>query len=134
MGFINARMGDAPEPTIPPEGMYDLRIQGAEFDRNKADTRDMHSIFMVIEGDEDYVGVNHWLVWPTEADWEEDSTKAKRMTLSNKRFLAMFGIEFTSSGFDDDALEGAVCRAALKLEANDEGQHFPRVIVPRPAD
>ncbi len=131
MAFIKSRLGDAVEPTTPPEGNYDLRIVTKEAGRNKAGTRDQVRCYIVIEGDDDYMGINHWLTIPSEEDWQEEPDKAKRMELANRRFLTMFGVQYTAEGFDDDDLPGATAHGLVKLDAGDDGTPYPRVVPPR---
>lgn len=133
MGFIEANLGDAPEEKLPPEGNYDLTIRSHETGTNKDGTRQMVTVYMTIEGDEDYMGVMHWLVFPSKEDWEEDKEKATRMLRSVNRFLALFNVPSGPNGFDDNDLDGSTARALVRPEKGDDGEERPRLIVPRMA-
>lgn len=133
MGFINTRMGDAPEVKVASEGMYDLHVIRAELQRTKKDDRDMISVGIAIEGPEDYEILNQWFVLPNEDDWEEENGRKAKMFLRNlKRFLHVFGIEWSTEGFELESLEGAAGKCLVTTRTNeDTGQVFNDLRLPR---
>lgn len=135
MPLIEAAFADAPEQTLPEEALYDLRIANIERGLvSQKGGRPMIRCDIQIEGDQDYMPIFHYLVFPTKEDWAERRDTAKILLRNMKRFLTVFGIEFGPSGFDDDDLPGATGICLVKLEEGDDGEMRPRIALPRMRD
>jgi hypothetical protein len=148
MGFIEAPFGDTPEEVRAPEGMYDLRIFNKETglkskpSEHSEGGRDMVRCDIAIEDNSgtDYAPMSHWLVFPLgdpragTGDWEQNANgqvPAKQMIRGIKRFLAVFGIEFGATGFEEEDLDGAVGRCLIRQQTGDDDEIYNRLRLPR---
>lgn len=129
MANIKAAFNEAPEEQLAPEANYDLRIVNKEWGTSKSG-RQMLTVLIRAEGG-NYAPFYHWLVFPSQEDWQEDSEKAKRMLRGIRRFLAVFNIKETADGFDDDDIDGATGRCILTVERDDTGNEHNRLRLPR---
>lgn len=133
MGKINVPFGDVSEEKVAPEGTYDLRVIRKEWVTSRNSGRPMLSAYIAIESDdgEAYTPFGHWCVLPTDEDWQEDRRKAEMFVRNLRRFLSVFGVEWTPDGFDDEELDGATGRCLVTIEEDDEGVLRNRLRLPR---
>lgn len=127
MPFIKVALKDAQESEVVPEGEYDLRIAKAE-DKDSKKGNPMTQVMIVIDGHPNAQPVNHFLLYPTKNDDENITNLRLRDT---RRFLELFGIEWTPDGFDTDDLVGATARGFLGQEEGDDGNMYNRLRPPR---
>jgi hypothetical protein len=122
MAFIKLNLEGVKESEAVPEGEYDLRIVKAE-DRESKKGNDMTVVTMRIE-DADQPNpapVLYFLVH--SMDGLSDEAKHFRL-LEHKRFLELFGVDYSDGGFDSDDLVGQTARCFL-IQENDEND-IPR--------
>lgn len=140
MGFVEAAMEDGAEEVLAPEGTYDLRIAMHESGlTTKAGDRTMIRCFITIESDDDvdYMGINHYLVFPNQHDKEEDPDKYRMMLRNINRFLTVFDVEYGPRGFNDEDLDGSTGRCLVVQEEGKDadgkpnGEIYPRIRLPR---
>lgn len=135
MPFISSgrNLNDIPEEAPVTEGDYDLAIFAVNEGVAKSGRATVKASIRI--EDPNFPNAQpmlHVLTIPSEDDWENDEDLAKRMTRSNLRFLALFGIAHTDEGWDTDDFEGANCRAHLSLTDEDEsGNIYNRIRLPR---
>jgi hypothetical protein len=128
---IDARFGDAPEKLLPDEGQYGVTVRSKEVGTAKSGRSTIGCWLTIEAGDgEEYEDVYHCMVFPTDADWDDDPDKARLMLRGCQRFLAMLGIDFDEKGFDEEELDGASGRCLIKIEPY-EGEDRPKLSLPR---
>jgi hypothetical protein len=130
--FINAAMGDAPEEGLVEEGRYDLRIMNKEVKPSKKGDRTVLHVMIGVEGVPDVAPIMHFLTFPNEVDWKENSEMAKNFLRRVKRFCTIFNVAFQSDGFNADDLDGATADdVLLKVEMGDDNTERNTIVVPR---
>jgi hypothetical protein len=141
MGFIEAPMDEGGEEVLAPEGQYDLRIASYEKGlKSQGAGRSMIRVYIIIESDDDqdYMGINHYLVFPTKEDKEEDPAKFRRMMRNINRFLTVFNIPYDNRGFSDEDLDGSTGRCLVgqregQKDGQPTGEMYPELRLPRMA-
>jgi len=142
MGFIEAPMDEGSEEVLAPEAAYDLRIASHEEGlTSKSGGRSMIRCFIQIESDDgqDYMGINHYLVFPKAEDRDEDQQKYRRMLRNINRFLTVFSIEYDNRGFNSEDLDGSTGRCTVgqrqgqDSDGNDTSEKYPELRLPRMA-
>lgn len=118
MGFISVALDDVKEPTVVPEGEYDLRIVKKE-DKESKKGNPMTVCYIRIE---DAAVANpaiivHYMTPPT-ADTPMDQVSMRLLDI--KRFLQLFGVGYGDGGFDTDDLVGATGRGYLIQEEGED--------------
>ncbi len=127
MSFVDIDLEDTKEPEVAPEATYDLVIASAEEKMSKSD-KPMIQVGLVIEGDNDYQMINHFLSLPMEGD-EPKTVKFKKLSLA--RFLQLFNIP-QDGGFNVEDFYGATASCLVAQgEANEKGQIFNELRVPK---
>ena|SRR3990172_2392044 len=121
MAFVKVAL-DAQEPTVAPDGEYDLRLVKAEIKHSgpkaKIPGEPYVSVMLIIEeAGTDYQPFWHTLMVPTEKTDEENVNRYK---LNIQRFLACFSIPGDADGFDTDDFPGSVGRANVVQTTNEE--------------
>ena len=104
MSFIEVAIAEAREPTVQPEGAYDLVIEKA--DLYKKDGSDKTSVRCIIGFDEvpEAANIFHYQSLPGPSD---DAEKVNNKLLMLKRFLTAFSIPFEGNGFAVEDCVGA---------------------------
>lgn len=118
MGFISVALDDVKEPSIVPEGEYDLRIVKKE-DKESKKGNPMTVCYIRIE---DAAVANpaiivHYMTPPT-AETPPDQVPMRALDI--KRFITLFGVGYDERGFDTDDLVGATCRGYVIQEEGDD--------------
>lgn len=113
MSFIELPgINDVKEPTLAPEGMYDLIIVRAQIRQKDGKS----NILVALEFEDksfDYADVLHNISLPAA---EDDPEKRKTKLLFAKRFFHQFGVPF-EGGIDLEALPG--CRGRAKVKGDE---------------
>lgn len=140
MPFVELNgMNDLKEPTLAPDGDYNLAITSAEAYVNDKG-RDVIKTRIEFEDHPEYAGFYHWVALPNmklDVDEhpegpEEGKKKYERMQLGVKRFLEQWGIPY-DNGFATEDLNGARTHAYVTIEARDDDptKSNQRLITPR---
>jgi len=132
MAFIKVAL-DAQEPTVAPDGEYDLRIVKAEEKKSgtsaKIPGEPYVSVMIIIEEPGvDYQPFWHTLMVPTQ---KTDAENVNRYKLNIQRFLACFGISGDADGFDPDDFPGSTGRANLVQGEDQNGETKNELRLPR---
>lgn len=129
MSFIKANLDDVKEPTIAPEGEYDLRVVRVN-DKDSKKGNPMTEVFIAIEGG-DYQVLRHYINYPRQ----DQTPDQKRLTLLDiKRFLTAFEVPMEDGGFETEDLNGATARMFVTQEDGDDGNTYNRLRLPRIKD
>ena len=142
MSFIQITGGnEVKEPTLAPEGEYQLTIVDKEIKESKnSPGRDVIHLRIAFTDYDEYADFMHWIALPSKkvdidgADTpEKGQEKFAQMILSLKRNLHLMNVKF-DDGFDDDDLLGATFIGAVTQEINedsDDQRPNQRLKVPR---
>lgn len=130
MGFIETAFDEAPELETPSAGEKNLTIVSVERGRKSKSGGQQIGCAIRVEDEPDTELIYHYLTFPTQQDWEDRPEAAKTMTRMNKRFLAVFGVDYGPKGFDDEELDGATGRCTVVHEMY-EGEPRARLRLPK---
>lgn len=139
MSFVQLDgIGDVKEPTIAPDGSYELVITDAEAYQSEKNGRTIVKCRIEFEGHDDYASFMHFLALPSrdlDIDGHQEGPEAGQrkydmMMLSTRRFLELWGIPY-EGGFAVEDFHGARCKGKVTSETDDEGRTFQRLVVPR---
>lgn len=134
MPFISLgkNLDDVGEDKPVPEAEYDLIVKNVQEMRKSEAGRQMIPVGIQVEHPDypEAALVWHNIVFPNDDDYADDDQRKATLMLRNiKRFLYIFGVDWTEDGFDSEDLEGAKGRASLGL---DEYQGDVRNIIKLP--
>ncbi len=126
MAFVKVAL-DAQEPSVAPDGEYDLRIVKCDEKKtgpnSKIPGEPMLAVMIVIEEPgAEYLPIWHNLMIPTKNTAEDN---VQRYKLGIQRFLSTFGIAGDADGFDTDDMVGATGRCNV-VQTEDERNGEPR--------
>lgn len=113
---------NAKETPLAPEGPHDLIIKDYHYD----DKKKYYRVRVDFEGEE-FRPITHWLNLPQpEKDAKNDEEKghdpgttSRTKALFLKRFLHLFSVPYTDTGFNDADLKGARARADVTQVMNE---------------
>ena len=129
MAFIEVPVGDAKEPEIVPEAVYELRCEGYTEKRSKEDKRDLLVVTLSIENPPAGVKpevIFHQMSMPNA----EDSEKSRSFqVLLTRRFLECFKIPYESGGFDPEDIPGSTGKC-LVVQDEYEGRKSNKLELP----
>lgn len=130
MSFIKVNLDNATEPTVAPNGRYELQITQASEQQSK-NGNPMLKISLGFVGNHEYQNVTHFVNLPTEND-EPDAMNFKMLLL--KRLLAHFRVPYNSEGIDTEKLcmdlLGATAETEVKQTERD-GTTYNILYLPR---
>lgn len=140
MTFIAVNFDDAVEPTIAPQGRYELLITEAKAVETGPNSKNPGSPMLRVSigfpENVEYQTFNHFIMLPTG---DEDKKTLNNRVLGLKRFLVMFGVPFDNHGIDVEqiTMEMVGCRAngeVRQTEPNADGNVYNSLVVPRIRD
>jgi hypothetical protein len=133
MPFINAKLNEAQESIVVPEGEYDLRNHSAEIKDSKKGAP-MVVVLTVVESAEfpNAQPITTYMSLPQDDD-EPKAAAFKLLQL--RRFCEAFEIPFEDNGFNTDDIAGTTATLMLKQETYEEEGKEPfvsnKIILPR---
>lgn len=136
MAFISANLDDVQEQKPAANGMYELQITGAQNTQSGEKSKHPGSPLLKVtlgftDPEINAPVITHYLSLPFEGD---ENASFKLLML--KRFMATFGVAWSSEGIDTEALAMDLIgsRAVLEVgstEPNENGDYFNTIKVPR---
>lgn len=137
MTVIPVDLGDVQEPSIAPQGRYNLQVLECVLKETGPNSKNpgnpMFQISVGFPDDIDYVPLRHFIVLPSEGD---DAKTMKNKALGLKRFLQAFNVPYDRNGIDTEALQVQMIGATANLEVgqsepNAEGNIYNNLKLPR---
>lgn len=127
-GFINMALSDAKEPTVAPEGEYELLIEKAEHYQSKHSGN--YSVRCIIGFTEhpEFQNIFHYVSLPGS---EDAADKVSIKLLMAKRFLTTFGIAHEEDGFNVEDFVGATGTMFVKAEVDNEDRESNSISLPK---
>ena len=132
MAFIKVAL-DAQEPSVAPDGEYDLRVIRVEEKKSGPNAKIPGEPYLSVmigveEPGVDYLPVWHTMMIPTK---NTDPDNVPRYKLGIQRFLSCFNIKGDADGFDTDDFPGATGRANLVQSEGQDGEPRNELRLPR---
>jgi Protein of unknown function (DUF669) len=132
MAFVRIDLTGTKESEVVPEGEYELRVVKVD-DTESKKGNPMTVVTLRIE-DSDCRNpslVTHYITYPSE-DLPDNLQYLRSLEI--KRLLTLFGVEYSSEGFDSEDLLGQTARGMLIQEEGDDGVVRNKLRLPRLRD
>ena len=129
MALIRQALDDIQEGQIVPEGEYDLRIvKVQDKESKKGNPITICTIKIEDASTSNVLPVTYVINHVTEGTPED---QVQMRLLETKRFLTLFGVEFSNDGYDTDDLQGQTARCFLAQEEGDDKVMRNKLRLPR---